>query len=245
MTALALVLCAVGSAWLLVPPPPDARLRLLAHETAIDPARAAPTSGRASRLMPWLAGGVAGLALLLLVGGVVGVVGAVMTVVGVPRLARRMESAKTRERRERLERQGALTAELLAATLASGAPMLPALESVRLAVGEPMSGALRPVVVAIHLGADPRSAWSTVDDVEVLRPVAEAVSRSLRSGAPLSTLLSRVAADMRRDRHRQVDVASRTAGVRAVAPLAACFLPAFLLVGVVPVVASLAGSLLH
>ena len=47
---------------------------------------------------------------------------------------------------------------------------------------------------------------------------------------------------MRRDRQRAVEVAAQAAGVRAVAPLAACFLPAFLLLGVVPVVASLAGD---
>ena len=39
--------------------------------------------------------------------------------------------------------------------------------------------------------------------------------------------------------------AARVAGVQAVAPLAACFLPAFVLVGVVPVVAGVAGSLLR
>ena len=66
--------------------------------------------------------------------------------------------------------------------------------------------------------------------------------RSAQSGAPLSTVLARIAQDMRRDRHAAVEVAARSAGVRAVAPLAACFLPAFLLVGVVPVVASLAGA---
>ena len=36
----------------------------------------------------------------------------------------------------------------------------------------------------------------------------------------------------------------RNDGVRAVAPLGACFLPAFVLVGVVPVVVSLATGLL-
>ena len=36
------------------------------------------------------------------------------------------------------------------------------------------------------------------------------------------------------------DAAARAAGVRAVGPLAAAFLPAFLMIGVVPVVVSLA-----
>ena len=66
----------------------------------------------------------------------------------------------------------------------------------------------------------------------------------METGAPLSSVLARIAEDMRRDRQVAVEVAARSAGVKAVAPLAACFLPAFLLLGVVPVVAALASSLL-
>ena len=80
--------------------------------------------------------------------------------------------------------------------------------------------------------------------VPALEPVVAALIRSSESGAPMSTVLARIAEDMRRDRQRTVEVAARSAGVRAVAPLAACFLPAFLLTGVVPVVASLTGGLL-
>ena len=68
--------------------------------------------------------------------------------------------------------------------------------------------------------------------------------RSAASGAPLAGVLARVAEDLRRDRQQVVEVAARAAGVRAVAPLGACFLPAFVLVGVVPVVVSLATGLL-
>jgi hypothetical protein len=39
--------------------------------------------------------------------------------------------------------------------------------------------------------------------------------------------------------------AARSAGVRAVAPLGLCFLPAFVLVGVVPTVVGLATAALH
>ena len=71
------------------------------------------------------------------------------------------------------------------------------------------------------------------------------MARSARSGSPLSDVLSEVADDLRLVRTRDVQVAARAAGVRAVGPLAACFLPAYLLLGVVPVVASLAGDALH
>ncbi len=238
MTGLA-VLLVMASAWLMAGPPPEARVRRMIGSRA-------PTRSRAgsSAVLPWSAGAVAALGAWLLVGGVGGVVLAAGALVAVPRLTGRLETAASRHRREALERQAPLVADLLAATLAAGAPMRAALGATAAAIGDPSHGALRPVLTALDLGAEPAVAWQSAADVEALRPVAAAVVRSAQSGAPLSTVLARMAQDMRRDRHAAVEVAARSAGVRAVAPLAACFLPAFLLVGVIPVVASLAGALL-
>jgi Flp pilus assembly protein TadB len=232
------------AAWLAVGAPPEPRLaRMLDRSggpSGRDRSRSPSGPPRGATVA---AGGVAGLALLLLVGGLAGAVLAMACVVGIPMATRTMESRDARQRREDLERQAPLLADLLAATLASGAPMRPALAAVGAAIGEPSLGALRPVLAAIDLGADPAVAWRTADGP--LATVAAAVVRSTESGAPLSTVLARISDDMRRERQAAVEVAARAAGVRAVAPLAACFLPAFLLVGVVPVVASLAGALIR
>jgi Flp pilus assembly protein TadB len=178
------------------------------------------------------------------VGGVIGALLGLACLLVVPRVAGRLEPRAVRARREQLERQAPLMADLLAATLASGAPMRSALVAVADALGEPMSGAIGPVIAAIDLGAEPDAAWRSVADVAALEPVVAALIRSAESGAPTSTVLARIAEDLRRNRQSAVEVAARSAGVRAVAPLAACFLPAFLLLGVVPVVAALAGELL-
>jgi len=63
------------------------------------------------------------------------------------------------------------------------------------------------------------------------------MQRSAESGAPLAEGLSRLAEDRRRERRTQTQVRARNVGVKAAGPLAACFLPAFMLVGVVPTVA--------
>ncbi|MDB9921395.1 hypothetical protein OAD85_06490 [Actinomycetota bacterium] len=47
---------------------------------------------------------------------------------------------------------------------------------------------------------------------------------------------------MRREHRSRVEVAARTAGVKAVIPLALCFLPGFFALGVIRIVASLAAS---
>ena len=50
-------------------------------------------------------------------------------------------------------------------------------------------------------------------------------------------------ADDERDRARwAAEAAAQRAGVRAIGPLVVCFLPAFVLVGVVPVVGGIAGQ---
>lgn len=235
---LACAVLAACAAWLLSSPPPERRLGRLLGDASV-------VRSRSSVGPPVvLAAAVAGLGVWALVGGLRGAALAALVVVAIPRAARRLESRAARARREELERQAPLLADLMAATLASGAPMRHALLAAGDAIGAPMTEAIRPVVAAIDLGAEPAAAWLSVSDVPALEPVVATLIRSSESGAPLSTVLARIAEDMRRDRQRTVEVAARSAGVRAVAPLAACFLPAFLLTGVVPVVASLAGDLL-
>ena len=238
MIALSAVLMACA-AWLATGQAPEPRLgRVLPTAAAGGPRRVRTLTGATG-----LATVAAAVGALLAVGGVLGVVLAVTSVVLVPRIARRLEPAAMRSRRELLARQGPVLADLLAAIMASGAPMRSALAAASEAVGDPTREALRPVLSAVDLGADPGQAWQALDDDPVLGPLAQAIVRSSRSGAPLAPVLTRMAEDMRRDRLRAVEVAAQSAGVRAVAPLAACFLPAFLLVGVVPVVAALAGDL--
>lgn len=169
---------------------------------------------------------------------------AVGCLVVAPRMLGRLEPRTSRTRREHLERQAPAVADLLAATLTSGAPMRPALAAVAEAVGAPATDAIRPVVAAMELGSDPATAWQPLARDHALGAIAAAVVRSERSGAPLATQLARIADDLRRQRQTVVESAARSAGVSAVAPLAACFLPAFLLLGVVPVVSGLASGLL-
>ena len=63
-----------------------------------------------------------------------------------------------------------------------------------------------------------------------------------RGGAGLESVLLGIAYEMRREHRSRVEVAARTAGVKAVIPLALCFLPGFFALGVIRIVASLAAS---
>jgi pilus assembly protein TadC len=74
--------------------------------------------------------------------------------------------------------------------------------------------------------------------------LVRALGRALDSGAPVATTVAAVADEQRRRRRWAAEAAARRAGVLAVAPLALCFLPAFVLLGVVPVVLSIAADVL-
>lgn len=62
---------------------------------------------------------------------------------------------------------------------------------------------------------------------------------SAQTGAALAGLLSAMAYDLRRAEHQRRRLAAAKLGVQLVIPLGACILPAFILLGVVPVVLTL------
>ena len=181
-----------------------------------------------------------GLVVVITWGGLLGILAGVLLAVLLPPALGRLESRAARDRREALGRQAAPTADLLAACLASGAPVSSSVRAVAEAVGEPVASPLRTLVDALDLGADPATAWRALAVEPALAPLARAALRSSETGAPLSQVLRGTAVDLRREQRARADAAARASGVKAVGPLAACFLPAFLLLGVVPVVVSLA-----
>lgn len=183
--------------------------------------------------------------LVITLGGIVGVVAGVATAMGLPRLLSRLETSAQRERRTAVARQSADAIDLLTACLASGAPVTMSLRAVSRAIGPPLGDPLHALVASLDLGADPVAAWRDFGSDPALAPLARTMTRSLESGAPLREVLPGLADDLRRASRSAAETAARSAGVRAVGPLAACYLPAFVLLGVVPVVASLALPLLQ
>ncbi|MEL7209866.1 MAG: type II secretion system F family protein, partial [Actinomycetota bacterium] len=83
-----------------------------------------------------------------------------------------------------------------------------------------------------------------VDALELppaLRPSLDAVVLAARYGLPLSPVLDRIEAELDGHRRRQTETQVRRLSVRLLFPLVLCFLPAFALVGVVPVLVAAFG----
>lgn len=139
--------------------------------------------------------------------------------------------------------QAPVLADLLSAAVTAGASITEAIEVLVTVLDDPVRSQLEKVRVSLSLGGFPSVAWAELLDDEAFAPIASSVIRSAHTGAPIGVVLDAAATDLRRSHRAQVEVAARSAGVRSVAPLALCFLPAYLLVGVVPVVAGFARAL--
>ncbi|HEY7043308.1 MAG TPA: type II secretion system F family protein [Nocardioidaceae bacterium] len=148
----------------------------------------------------------------------------------------RVEPRRVARDRAAFRRDLPLAIELLAACADAGLPLEQALGPVAGAVRGPLGDRLLLLSARLALGASPIDEWGRMGADPELAGLGNAVIRAHRSGAPVAATLGRLAGDSRRTRRSRQQAAARAVGVKVAAPLAACFLPAFMLIGVVPTV---------
>lgn len=136
------------------------------------------------------------------------------------------------------------TFDLLAACLEAGLPASNAAAAVGPSAPPPLSESLRRTGDLLALGADPATAWDVVADDPATEALARMARRSARSGAALAGAIGELATQQRADAEDRAVAAAERAGVLISGPLGLCFLPAFVCLGIVPVVIGLAGRVL-
>jgi len=130
--------------------------------------------------------------------------------------------------------------ELIGAMLDAGAGLGRSLELVTALVPPDLGRQLRPVVSALAIGADWDTAWrSSGARAPELLALRDALCFAAVTGAPSSALLYAQAARLRRERNRAAEQRAAALGVKLVVPLGLCSLPAFVCLGVVPVLLGL------
>jgi pilus assembly protein TadC len=192
-----------------------------------------------------LGAGLAGLATAVVVGGWFGVLAGAVVAVAADQGLRRLEPAAHRRRRLAEAAQLPLAADLLAVVLRGGAPAEAASLAVAEALPGPLGDRLARVGRALSLGAAPARAWAELAPVAGAGRMVRAAVRSAEHGSALADALGRLAADLRADRAIEVEAAGRRGGVLIVLPLGLCFLPAFVLAGLVPVIVAVLGDVLQ
>lgn len=132
--------------------------------------------------------------------------------------------------------------ELVAAALRSGAGVPRALKATGAAVGGGDGAGLTRAGHALVLGAAWERAWAGVPGE--LDPLVRALRGAWLDGAAPGEALRAAGEEVRHERRADARTAAARLGVRLVLPLGTCYLPAFVLVGLVPVLLALGIDLL-
>jgi pilus assembly protein TadC len=191
--------------------------------------------------MLWSALSGAGMAVLI--GGVAGIVGAVAAGVATWVGIGRAEPPEARRRRESVRRDLPHVVTLLGSALSSGAAPGGAIGLVCQALPGPAASRLDPLAARLDLGADPAHVWAELARDPELGGLGRALARAHGSGTPVVAAVQRLADDLAHQARAEVEDRARAVGVKAALPLGLCLLPAFVLIGIVPLVAGLLGEL--
>lgn len=233
MTSGLAVLTATLAAWLAFPAATD--VRRLGGDPELDrpgPPRSLVEDRQRRAWVCLVACAVVGLVVAGPAGVVVGAGGGLL----LGRALDRLEPPSVTRDREDVARDLPLAIDLLAACSAAGLPVQAALPHIGRAVGGPVADRFASMQARWALGSSPLEEWQRISTDPQLRRLGRAMVRAHRSGAPVAETLDRLAGDVRRDRRTQAQARARSVGVKVAAPLAACFLPAFMLIGVVPTI---------
>ncbi len=151
----------------------------------------------------------------------------------------------------------AATFDVLAVCLRAGLPVADAAREAAADAPEPLRGVLLRAAELLALGADAQEAWRTpppaprrrwrrppAECADAARALCALARRSARAGSSPLAGLAEIAAAERSRRDDAAAAAAERAGVAVSGPLGLCFLPAFVCLGVAPVVVGLAGDVL-
>ncbi|MEV0228513.1 type II secretion system F family protein [Nonomuraea sp. NPDC050786] len=184
-----------------------------------------------------------GLILALLIGGLAGILAGILITPPVAIFLHKKQPQQSHRERRQIAADLPFAADLMTACLLAGRPVSAATDIAADAIGGPLGRRLKWVSTQLRLGADPEPTWGTLAKDPSTAQLSRAMSRAAQSGAPVADVLTRLADDAREAARAASVAAARSVGVKAVAPLGLCFLPAFVLLGIVPVIAGLAATI--
>jgi pilus assembly protein TadC len=154
-----------------------------------------------------------------------------------------METVASRRRSAAIAAQLPTALDLVVAALDAGRPPVAAFAAVSDVTDPPLGDELAVVASRLAVAGDPQTVWAHLAQQPVLAPLGRAFRRADASAMPVSRVVGSLADELRRERRAALRERSRRVGVRTAAPLGACFLPAFFLVGVIPTVIGVVGTL--
>ncbi len=140
---------------------------------------------------------------------------------------------------------GAAALDIFAVCLVAGMAVPAAARAAARCAPPDLAATLRRAADLLALGADPAKAWAAPPGIALGDQglaLVRLAARSATSGTALAEGATELAATARQDVRQVAAAAAERAAVLIAAPLGLCFLPAFICLGVVPVVVGLAAD---
>lgn len=131
----------------------------------------------------------------------------------------------------------ALAMDMLAALMGSSGSLYAALD----ALGTYLPGCqpLRKVATQLHVGVDWDTAWAEANQDPRLAELSQELKFIHVSAVPSASVLQASASTLRRNRKRKAEQLAAELAIRLVLPMGICLLPAFICLGVIPMVYAL------
>lgn len=233
LTALVAVAAGAGAVLLALRGPALPRGR---PRTDLDP-RAPDDAVTSTARLRLVASAGAGVTAAIMLPGWYAAAGAVLAAGVVWRRSAGWEDRAARRRREELEREVVHVVDLLSAAVSAGASPAYAVHEVTTLLQGPAAEAMRRWSRRLRWGSEPTEVWTDMARHEQLGRLGQVLLRSATSGAPVAEALARLAQDERERQRGDVEARVRQIEAKAAAPLGLCLLPAFVLLGIVPLVA--------
>ena len=177
------------------------------------------------------------------VGGWAGLVAGAVAGALAPRLLSRLADAADEKVAAELTANLPLAACLLGGCLRAGRPVADSVSAVAGAMPGELGERLAEVTAGLDMGAEPAAAWLPITRHPATERAGRTLVRALESGAPAAEAMDALADNARAAARAHAVQRARAVGVRATLPLGLCFLPAFVAVGLVPVIASVIGAM--
>lgn len=231
--------------WLAAVAAAGAAALLVRSRPALPGAASVATVAAASSDAGWLHrhrllwAGLAGVAAVVFVSGPAGAPAGVVAAVATWVVIGRAEPTAVRVRRRAVARDLPHVVALFAAALRSGAAPADAIEQVCRALPGAASDRLAGVAARLSLGLDPVQVWSSLADDPPLVGLGRTLARAHATGAPVVAAVERLADELARAGRAEAEERARAVGVQAAVPLGLCLLPAFVLIGIVPLAVAL------
>lgn len=133
--------------------------------------------------------------------------------------------------------------DVFAVCLSAGMPVAAAAAATAPSAPQALSVLLQRAADMLALGGDSQTAWAAPQDADdACQALMRLARRSANSGSALARGVAELAEQSRRQAVDAASAAAQRAGVLIAGPLGLCFLPAFICLGIIPVVTGLASE---